>query len=278
MAVLAARLPYVEFHQRMTNWERTEDENGAGDRAARAHRNRNARMDCGLDGAWDLLGKFGSLQGLEINEIFSHFVEAERLTDWAEARARLGDAVTAEDLCRTEPQRRADGFHAAMRAAASAFANAPGGSIIVANIVMDLTTFERQLCRVAGIDPGPDDRAAIDLADEAATLQPLDLDRHPNNTRRPADPARMDPTGPDPDGDDCRPEPTPIPSRMMPDPGPDPVSIPLREPARSSILGLRCPTRSRRLGPGSPAGPSTATPSTRPKPPPTPCSATYDGS
>jgi hypothetical protein len=63
-----------------------------------------------------------------------------------------------------------------MRAAASAWAAAPGGSIIVTNIVMDLTTFERQLRRVADTDPGPDDRPSTGLADDAAALEPLDLD------------------------------------------------------------------------------------------------------
>ena len=106
------------------------------------------------------------------------------MTDWAEARERIGDGATADDLQRTEPQRRADAFHAAMRAAASAWAAAPGGSIIVTNIVMDLTTFERQLRRVAGTDPGPDPRASTDLADDAADLEPLDLDGDPTTWRR----------------------------------------------------------------------------------------------
>ena len=192
---------------KLTDWERLEDEDGAGDRAARAHRNRNARLDCGLDGVWDFLAKFGGIQGAEIAEIFSHFVEAERMADWAEARARIGDGATADDLLRTEPQRRADAFHAAMRAAASAWAAAPGGSIIVTNIVMDLTTFERQLRRVAGTDPGPDPRASTDLAEDAADLEPLDLDgddrrrcgddRTDRGRRRPPTARRPAATGPD---------------------------------------------------------------------------------
>lgn len=179
LAVLAARLPYLEFDQKLANWERTEDEDGAGDRAARAHRNRKAQLTGGLDGAWDFLASFGSVQGAEIAEIFGHFVEAQRLADWAEARSRVGEGATADDLLRTEPQRRADAFHAAMRAAASAVANAPGGSIIVTNIVMDLTTFERQLRRVAGTDVEPDIRGNADLAADAAALKPLDLGGEP---------------------------------------------------------------------------------------------------
>lgn len=177
LAVIASRLPYDEFDRRLTDWERSTDEDGAGDRAARAHRNRKARIDCGLDGAWDVVASFGGLQGAEIAEIYSHFIEAERLADWAEARARVGDGATADDLLRTEPQRRADAFHAAFRAAASAVANAPGGSIIVTNIVMDLTTFERQLRRVAGGDVPPDARPSQDLAADASALEPLDLGR-----------------------------------------------------------------------------------------------------
>lgn len=178
LAVLAARLPYVEFEQKLAEWERLEDQDGPGEGGARAHRNRAARLDRGLDGAWDFVASLGGVQGAEIAEIFGHFIEAERLVDWAEARERLGDAVTAEDLCRTEPQRRADAFHAAMQAAASAIAGATGGSIIVTNIVMDLTTFEHHLRRVAGTDAGaePDDRPSTDLAAEAAGLQPLDLE------------------------------------------------------------------------------------------------------
>lgn len=176
LAVLAARLPFDEFDRKLTDWERLEDQDGPGEQGARAHRNRTARMDLGFDGVWDFVAKFGGAQGAEIAEIFGHFVEAERLVDWAEARERLGDAVTSDDLCRTEPQRRADAFHAAMCAAASAVAGAPGGSIIVTNIVMDLTTFENQLRRVAGADVGPDHRASTELAEDAGHLEPLDLD------------------------------------------------------------------------------------------------------
>ena len=172
LAVVAARLPYREFDAYLTDWERLADEDGAGDDAERDHIRRNFRIGTDLNGAVFIDGNLGSLDGAELREVHEHFAQAELHADWADARARLGDAATSDDLARSEAQRRADALMAIIRAAAANLAATPGGSTIVTNIVIDLATFERHLRRVCSDDPNPtpDPRAATLFADLATHL------------------------------------------------------------------------------------------------------------
>lgn len=176
LAVVAARLPYRELDAYLANWERLADEDGAGDDAERGHVRRNFRIGTDLNGGVFLDGNLGSLDGAELREVHEHFTQAELHADWADARARLGDTATYDDLPRTEAQRRADALMAIVRAAAAHLAATPGGSTIVTNIVIDLATFERHLRRVCSDDPNPtpDPRAATLFADLATHLTATD--------------------------------------------------------------------------------------------------------
>lgn len=172
LAVLAERLSYQDFDQQLTNWERLADEDGTGDDAERAERNRDVRIGTNLDGSVWIDGGLGSLDGSQLRDVHEHFTEAELAADWAEARERLGDAATFEDLRRTDAQRRADALMAIVRTAASAAANQPGGSVVVTNVVIDLATFERHLRRVCSDEPvaDPDPRVHTMLGDLVADL------------------------------------------------------------------------------------------------------------
>jgi hypothetical protein len=172
LAVVASRLPYREFDAYLLNWERLADDDGAGDDAERDHVRRNFRIGTDLNGSVWIDGNLGSLDGAELREVHEHFVEAELHADWADARARLGDTATFDDLPRTEAQRRADALMAIVRAAAAHLATKPGGSTIVTNIVMDLATFEKHLRTVCSSQPNlhPDPRAATLFADVVADL------------------------------------------------------------------------------------------------------------
>jgi hypothetical protein len=140
------------------------DEDGTADRAERSHEKRDFVHHQDYDGSWHHRGGCGSLRGAEIDAIFEHFVQAELLADWEQARAEHGGDVTAEKLPRTAAQRRGDAFYAMCRSAAGAHANTPGGSVITTDIVIDDATFERWARIYAGEQPDPLD---------------LDLDLHP---------------------------------------------------------------------------------------------------
>ena len=170
LVVLAVRLPYLEFDAKLTDWERLADEDGAGDRAERNHRNRDFLLLPNLDGSFRVDGGFGGLQGAQMKVIHDHQIEVEFQADWAEARDRLGDAATVADLRRTDAQRRADAAEAIFRGFADALAASPGGPTIVLNLLMDMETSERGLRKLAGDDPGPDPRAATFFDDAVADL------------------------------------------------------------------------------------------------------------
>ena len=192
VAVLAARLPYREFDQLLSNWERLAEEDGAGDDAERNDRNRDVRIGTNFDGSIWIDGNLGSLDGAVLRDVHEHFTDAELAADWAEARERLGDAASYDDLRRTEAQRRADALMAIVRAAASHQAGQPRGSVIVTNVVVDLATFERHLRRVCSDEPvtDPDPRVATMFDDAIADLDGDDDAAAPDPT---------EPTGSDPE-------------------------------------------------------------------------------
>jgi hypothetical protein len=165
LATLAARLSYAEFDRRVSDWERLTDEDGADDIAGRTHANRDFSMHQDYDGSWSVTGGWGSLRGVEIQTIFDRYLKAEWDADWAKARLEHGATATADRLCRTDAQRRADAFYAMVQAAGSVEAGRDGGSRIVTNIVMDATTFERWCRRASGERVEP---IAVDL-----DLQPV---------------------------------------------------------------------------------------------------------
>jgi plastocyanin len=112
--------PYPDFCRWLKEWESLADADGADRGAEMSHNRRHAELAENPDGGVSIDGAFGSLAGATLNEVFARFVEAEDLADWAEARARLGDAAVPSDLQRTPRQRRADALVAIFRRAAGA--------------------------------------------------------------------------------------------------------------------------------------------------------------
>ncbi len=150
---------YLAFDRMVDDWVRVVDQDGTRDDDQSSHHNRDAALLQGFDGSWTLAGRCGSLAGAELETIFTAFYEAETLADWDKARAEHGDAATPADLPRTDAQRRFDALERIFGQAATARADAPGGSVVVTNIVIDHRTFERMLARLAGLDPAPVDDA-----------------------------------------------------------------------------------------------------------------------
>ena len=167
VAVVAEHLRYRELSTYLANWERLQDEDGAAAKAERCHADRRFRPRRNLDGSVAFEGGCGSVQGTSVIDVHDAYVRAELEADWAEARARLGDAATVADLVRTDAQRSMDALEAMCRDAARGLEERTGHRVTT-HLVLDQVTFERHLVRLAGGDPGPDPRLATwwsDLAD-----------------------------------------------------------------------------------------------------------------
>ena len=174
LARRATELRYLAFHRRLADWERLADEDGARQRAERSHERRDFGLVRNLDGTRRFVGGCGALQGAQMAEVLDRYVDAEWEADWAEARARVGDGATITDLARTPGQRRMD-------AAARIFAEAAGaggvaGTGVETSLVMDQPTFERNLARITGIDPGPDPRVRTWFDEPDHDRSPEDAD------------------------------------------------------------------------------------------------------
>ncbi len=150
---------YLAFDAMVDDWVRVVDQDGTRDDDQSSHHKRDASLLQGFDRSWTLAGRCGSLAGAELETIFTAFYEAETLADWDTARTRHGDTATPAHLPRTDAQRRFDALEEIFHQAATARADAPGGSQVVTNIVIDHRTFERLAARLAGLDPTPVDDA-----------------------------------------------------------------------------------------------------------------------
>lgn len=174
LATVAELMAFAEFERWLRDWERLADADGAGVRSERGHANRDFRIVVLPDGNVRIDGGCGGVQGTIVREVFDVYVQAEWDADWAEARARLGDAATYDDLARTDRQRRMDAVSAVF-ADAIAHRNQCGrdgkpGHQLVIDLVLDAVTAEATVARLAGVDPGADPRLASWWSDLAASL------------------------------------------------------------------------------------------------------------
>lgn len=176
LATVAELTACAEFDGWLRDWERLADADGAGVRAERGHANRDFRIVVLPDGNVRIDGGCGGLQGLILREVFDVYVQAEWDADWAEARARLGDAATYDDLARTDRQRRMDAvvtiFEDAIAHRNQCDRDGTPGHQLVINMVIDGVTTEATVARLAGVDHGGDPRLATWWHDLAATLVP----------------------------------------------------------------------------------------------------------
>jgi len=149
---LAATQDYKTFEKHVRRWETLTDEDGAEPVGETSHENRNAQLIQQFDNTWDLKGRYSPLQGASMREIFDFYVQAEFETDWEKARAEHSDTACADNLPRTQSQRRADALWQIFQDAAAA----PHGSVppaFVHNIIWDHTSFEEMIRRLDGQQP-----------------------------------------------------------------------------------------------------------------------------
>ncbi|MBX3285931.1 MAG: HNH endonuclease, partial [Actinobacteria bacterium] len=175
----ARAMGYRLFDLQMTDWERLADQDGTADRSQRRHDNRDATLAQDYDGGWTVRAGCGSVQGAQLHDILRAFLAAEEAADWTTARAEHGPDASADQLPRTDNQRRFDAFFKVFEVAASARAGEPGGSVVVTNVVIDHATFERELRRIFG--PGTHSRPGTEPVtdDDIDRFRCSTLDGHP---------------------------------------------------------------------------------------------------
>jgi len=132
-------------------WERLVDADGARQSADEAHENRNAKLSRVFDTMY-LDGRLGTAQGVQLEAIWQHFIDAEFTRDWDDAKTIYGDNTCVAVLARTDRQRRADALIAMAQAAATAPIDGKPIEPTV-NILIDQHTFETQLAEMAGGTP-----------------------------------------------------------------------------------------------------------------------------
>ena len=164
---------FRDFQILVRAWRDYADQDGAADRARKAHDRRDMRMTEEFDGGWRSVGQFGTSMGSIGADLHEAFTKAETAVDWEKAIAEHGDAATPGDLARTPAQRRADAWWAICLAAIS---HAPEGVNVdpVLSVVMDHDTFETHS---TGTDPAERDPAGYRTR-RCSTLSGKPIDPH----------------------------------------------------------------------------------------------------
>jgi hypothetical protein len=152
---------FDEFDGRMGEFVRRADADGAEQRDNARHQHRSFHLSQSGDGFHGSFG-CGNTQGVQIKKVLDHFTRKEFDADWAEAKARVGDRVTVNDLARTGEQRKMDALQAMCLTAAAATPGLQPPAPLV-NLVMDTRTCDEVIeYAVTGV------RAPLDLTDIAS--------------------------------------------------------------------------------------------------------------
>ncbi|MBL8775612.1 MAG: DUF222 domain-containing protein [Acidimicrobiales bacterium] len=152
----ARTLPYDEFARELRNWRDAVDPEGTERRALSNYEERRVHASETFEGMGRLDGwmePFGfHLVKNELDRHYQLLLDAE----WADARARLGDAATVNDLDRTPAQRRHDALAnmaEASREHGGVAAETSLGTTVVCDHATYLIALARILAAIRGEDP-----------------------------------------------------------------------------------------------------------------------------
>ncbi len=144
----AKDLSHRHFRRVMAYWSQHADPDGAEDRATAQRDARRLHLSAGFEGSWVLDGLFDPISGAIVAQALKTIEEELFASDWAEAKARVGEGVCGADLCRRPAQRRADALvemaRRAMAVAAGARMPEPLFSVLVG-----YETFAGRMCELA---------------------------------------------------------------------------------------------------------------------------------
>jgi len=117
----ARRMRFRDFARVMAYWRLRADPQGSEADATDQCDARRLNCSQGFEGTWFLDGLFDPISGAIVANELTRIDDELFAADWAEAKARVGEGVTANDLARTPAQRRADALvEMATRSAAAA--------------------------------------------------------------------------------------------------------------------------------------------------------------
>jgi hypothetical protein len=152
----ARRLRYRHFARCLAYWAQLADPDGTESAADRQHAARRLHLSQGFEGGWTLDGLFDPIDGSIVATSLQRIEDELFAADWAEAKARIGDAVRAADLLRTPAQRRADALVEMARRAGAM----PAGSRKpepLFTVFVGYETFAGRICELADgtvVSPG----------------------------------------------------------------------------------------------------------------------------
>ena len=175
---LAQRTPFKDFERTAREWERLADQDGPepNDRMHRARKVSLTQDDQTL--VWEMSGRFASMMGAQIDEIFQHYAAADFAADWEKARANHGDDACELNLPRTADQRSADALWQVFQDAASADGTCVPPDFCH-NVIWSAVSYEEMLRRIDGEPARPLDPASHRCETQSGTpLEPHEAAVH----------------------------------------------------------------------------------------------------
>jgi hypothetical protein len=160
----ARRLPPRPFARVVAYWRQAVDADGVEDEAARLHAQRRVHLSSSFEGRWFLEGVLDPIGGEIVSNAIGSVERELFASDWAEARARCGDATGVEDLVRTPAQRRADALVELARRATRPRKGSPARPLFTVHVGYE--TLAGRVCELASrtiVSPG----ALVPWLDEA---------------------------------------------------------------------------------------------------------------
>ncbi len=152
----ASSLRYEHFTRVLAYWCQHVDPDGAEDDAEAKRSSRRVHLSQGFGGLWFLDGVLDPLSGAIVSDALRRIADELFEADWAEARARRGEAATVADLTRSAAQRRHDALVEMARRAGSA----PEGGRRpepLFTVLVGYETFHGRICQLADatvVSPG----------------------------------------------------------------------------------------------------------------------------
>ncbi len=152
----AMRLRFASFSRVVAYWTLRADPDGCEEQSRAQHDGRRFHLSHGFEGMWFADGVFDPINGAIIANELKRIEKALFESDWAEAKARVGDGVRVGDLARTPAQRRADALVEMATRSAGATAGARRPEPLF-SVFVGYETFAGMLCQLADgtvVSPG----------------------------------------------------------------------------------------------------------------------------